>query len=129
MSQQTWTAVDEYFNGALIPADPVLDAALTLSNAEGLPEIAVTPSQGALLNLIARIHSARRILEVGTLGGYSTIWLARALPEGGRLITLELEPRHAEVARANLKAAGLDDRAQVRVGRAAASLAARAAEN
>jgi predicted O-methyltransferase YrrM len=128
MSQQTWTAVDDYFDGVLIPADPVLDAARALSAAEGLPDIAVTPGQGRLLHLIARINGARRILEVGTLGGYSGIWLARALPAGGQLISLELDPHHAEVARANLKAAGVDDRAQVRVGRAVDSLAALAEE-
>jgi len=128
MSQPMWTAVDDYFNNALIPSDPVLDGARALSMAEGLPDIAVAPNQGRLLNLIARIHGARRILEVGTLGGYSAIWLARALPEDGRLITLELDPHHAEVARANLKSAGLDDRAQVRVGPAADSLAALAEE-
>lgn len=128
MSQQTWTAVDDYFNGALLPADPVLDGARALSEAEGLPDIAVAPNQGRLLNLIARIHGARRILEVGTLGGYSTIWLARALPQDGILITLELDPHHAEVARANLKAAGLAEKAQVRVGRAVESLAALAEE-
>ncbi|MBS2965705.1 O-methyltransferase [Actinocrinis puniceicyclus] len=124
MTQQTWTAVDEYFNAALLPADPVLEAARARSEAEGLPDIAVAPTHGRLLNLIARIHGARRILEVGTLGGYSTIWLARALPPDGLLVTLELDPHHAEVARANLKAAGVDERAQVRVGRAADSLAA-----
>lgn len=124
MSESMWHAVDDYFAGELIPADPVLDAATRLSASEGLPDIAVAPNQGRLLNLIARIHGARRILEVGTLGGYSTIWLARALPEDGRLISLELDPHHAEVARTNLKSAGLSDKAQVRVGRAADSLAA-----
>lgn len=129
MSEPTWTAVDEYFNTALIPADPVLDAAAQLSAAEGLPDIAVAPNQGRLLNLIARIHGARRILEVGTLGGYSTIWLARALPADGVLVSLEVNPHHAEVARTNLKAAGLSEKAQVRVGRAADSLAALAEEH
>lgn len=128
MSESTWTAVDEYFNGELIPADPVLDVATRLSAAEGLPDIAVAPNQGRLLNLIARIHGARRILEVGTLGGYSTTWLARALPADGQLISLELNPHHAEVARANLKSAGLSDKVQVRVGPAAESLAALAEE-
>jgi predicted O-methyltransferase YrrM len=128
MSQQTWTAVDEYFDGTLIPQDPTLDAARARSAAEGLPDIAVTPGQGRLLHLIARLCGARRILEIGTLGGYSGIWLARALPQGGQLISLELDPHHAEVARANLKGAGVDDRAQVRVGRAVDSLAALAEE-
>jgi predicted O-methyltransferase YrrM len=128
MSLPTWTAVDEYFNETLLAPDPALDAALALSEAEGLPPIAVTPSQGRMLNLIARTAGARRILEVGTLGGYSAIWLARALPADGLLVTLEVDPHHAEVALANLKAAGLADRAQVRVGRGADSLAALAEE-
>jgi len=128
MDQKTWDAVDEYFDEALIGTDPVLQDALARSDKAGLPQIAVTPSQGRLLNLIARTAGARRILEVGTLGGYSAIWLARALPEGGSLITLEVEPRHAEVARTNLEAAGLSDRAQVRVGRGVDSLAALAGE-
>jgi predicted O-methyltransferase YrrM len=123
MGQQTWTAVDDYFNAALLPADPVLDGARAHSAAEGLPDIAVSPTQGRLLNLLARVHGARRILEVGTLGGYSTIWLARALPQDGELISLELDPHHAEVARANLKAAGLAAQARVLVGPAAQSLA------
>lgn len=128
MSEQTWTAVDDYFTEALIPADPVLDAARARSAAEGLPDIAVSPTQGALLNLIARIHGARRILEVGTLGGYSTIWLARALPADGTLLSLEIDPHHARVARENLEAAGLARKAQVRVGPAGESLAALAEE-
>jgi predicted O-methyltransferase YrrM len=128
MSESTWRAVDDYFNGALIPADPVLDAATRHSAAEGLPDIAVAPNQGRLLNLIARINGARRILEVGTLGGYSTTWLARALPEDGLLISLEIDPHHAEVASENLKSAGLSEKAQIRVGRAVESLAALAEE-
>jgi predicted O-methyltransferase YrrM len=128
MNGQTWTAVDDYFNGALIPADPTLDAARERSAAEGLPDIAVSAAQGKMLHLLAQIAGARRILEVGTLGGYSAIWMARALPADGVLISLELDPHHAEVARENLKAAGVDDRAQVRVGRAVDSLAALAEE-
>ena len=128
MSESTWKAVDDYFNGELIPADPVLDAAVRHSASEGLPDIAVAPNQGRLLNLIARIRGARRILEVGTLGGYSTTWLARALPQDGVLISLELDPHHAEVARANLKSAGLSDKVQVRIGRAVESLASLAEE-
>lgn len=124
MDQQTWNAVDEYFNSVLIPADPVLEAALAAGDAAGLPQINVAPNQGKLLHLIARVHGARRILEVGTLGGYSAIWLARALPGDGRLVTLEIDPRHAAVAAANLRAAGFGDRAEVRVGPAADSLAA-----
>src|SRR4051794_4138108 len=105
-----------------MPADPVLDAALEASAAGGLPLIAVAPNQGKMLNLLARIHGARRILEIGTLGGYSTIWLGRALPEDGRLVTLEYEEKHAVVARANLDRAGLADKVEVRVGAALDSL-------
>ncbi|MFI8421776.1 O-methyltransferase [Streptomyces sp. NPDC085479] len=111
-----WTATDTYLTDLLVPADEALTAALADSTAAGLPEIAVAPNQGKLLNLLARVQGARRILEIGTLGGYSTIWLARALPEDGRLITLEYDPRHAEVARANLARAGLADRVEVRTG-------------
>jgi predicted O-methyltransferase YrrM len=125
---RAWHAVDDYLARTLLPADPVLVAARDRSAAEGLPDIAVSPHQGAFLHLLARIAGARRILEVGTLGGYSTIFLARALPADGTLITLELEPRHAAVARENLKAAGLDAVAEVRVGPAAESLAALAEE-
>jgi predicted O-methyltransferase YrrM len=118
MSQQQWTAVDDYLTGALVGPDEALDAALAASDAAGLPAIAVSPAQGKLLNLLARLVTARRILEIGTLGGYSTIWLARALPPDGRLITLEYAPKHAEVARANLAQAGLADLVEVRVGAA-----------
>jgi predicted O-methyltransferase YrrM len=130
VNDKLWDSVDEYFNSALIPADPVLTGAVERARAAGLPHIAVTPGQGKLLHLIARIHGARRILEIGTLGGYSAIWLARALPDGpdaaqrGSLLSLELEPKHAEVARANLAEAGLADRVEVRIGPAADSLAA-----
>ena len=122
MGQDQWTAVDAYFNARLSPPDPVLDAALAASDAAGLPQIAVAANQGKLLMLLAQSVGARRILEVGTLGGYSSIWLARALPDGGRLISLEIDPRHAEVARANLAHAGFADRAEVRVGRGIDSL-------
>jgi predicted O-methyltransferase YrrM len=118
MSQRQWIAVDEYFTGALIDIDDALHAALTASDAAGLPAIAVSPAQGKLLNLLAILMNARRILEIGTLAGYSTIWLARALPPDGRLITLESEPRHAEVARANIAKAGLAELVDVRVGAA-----------
>jgi predicted O-methyltransferase YrrM len=128
MGQETWDAVDDYFEGELIGPDPVLAEALARSDKAGLPQIAVTASQGKLLHLMAKMTGARRILEVGTLGGYSAIWLARALPDGGSLISLEVEPKHAEVARANLEAAGLADKAQVRVGRGVDSLAALAEE-
>lgn len=129
MTQTQWTAVDAYFSDRLVQSDPALEAALAASDAAGLPQVAVAPNQGGLLQLLAVAVQARAILEIGTLGGYSTIWLARALPPEGRLITLELEPKHAEVARANLKRAGLADRVEVRVGRALDSLAALIAAN
>jgi predicted O-methyltransferase YrrM len=116
--QQLWTDVDAYFASALAPADEALAAALRASDAAGLPHINVSPPQGKLLQLLARIQGARRILEIGTLGGYSTIWLARALPADGRLISLEYDPKHAEIARANLAHAGLDKIAEVRTGAA-----------
>jgi predicted O-methyltransferase YrrM len=118
MSQQQWIAVDDYINDAFLEPDEVLDAALAASDTAGLPAIAVSPAQGKFLNLLARLANARRILEFGTLGGYSTIWLARALPPDGRLITLEYEPKHAEVARDNIAKAGLADLVDVRVGAA-----------
>ena len=116
MNEHVWQSVDEYSTGRLLAPDPVLDAALEANALAGLPAIDVSPAQGKLLHLLARSVGARRILEVGTLGGYSTIWLARALPAGGRLVTCEIDPRHAEVARANLARAGLDGVAEVRVG-------------
>ncbi|HEY3716968.1 MAG TPA: O-methyltransferase [Jatrophihabitantaceae bacterium] len=122
MTQDVWTAVDNYFDSALAPSDPVLDAALKATEAGGLPSIQVSTAQGKQLHLLARSIGARRILEVGTLGGYSAIWLARALPADGQLITLEVDPHHAEVARANLANAGLADRAEVRVGPAIETL-------
>jgi predicted O-methyltransferase YrrM len=118
MSQQQWTAVDDYITSVLLEPDKALDAALGSSAAAGLPPIAVSPAQGKLLNLLARMMNARRILEFGTLGGYSTIWLARALPPDGRLITLESVRKHAEVASANIARAGLADLVDVRVGAA-----------
>ncbi|WP_329050574.1 O-methyltransferase [Amycolatopsis sp. NBC_01488] len=123
MTDKTWAEVDDYFTGALLAPDPVLDAALADSAAAGLPRIAVAPNQGKLLNLLARQSGARSILEIGTLGGYSTIWLARALPAGGKLVTCEYEPRHAEVARANLARAGFgEDVVEIKVGAALATL-------
>jgi len=122
VSQQQWTAVDSYFSDVLIGPDEALDAALEAADRAGLPHINVAPNQGKLLHLLARTQGARRILEVGTLGGYSAIWLARALPEGGRLTTLEIDPAHAAVATANLKHAGLAEIAEVRVGRASDTL-------
>jgi predicted O-methyltransferase YrrM len=113
-----WEAVDRYFGDLLLAKDAALEAALAESEAAGLPEIAVAPNQGALLNLLARAIGARQILEIGTLGGYSTVWLARALPAGGRLISLEVRLKHAEVARRNIDNAGLSGVVDVRVGRA-----------
>jgi len=118
VTPETWTAVDDYITDLLLPADPVLDATQEASRTAGLPPISVSAAQGKLLHLLARIQGARRILEIGTLAGYSTIWLGRALPPGGRLITLEFDPKHADVARANLARAGLSAAVDVRVGRA-----------
>jgi predicted O-methyltransferase YrrM len=118
MNQARWSAVDAYLEDLLVPADPVLESVQRACAEAGLPPISVSPSQGKLLNVLALGQRARRILEIGTLGGYSAIWLARALPPDGRLITLEADPAHAEVARANLERAGLGSVSQVRVGRA-----------
>ena len=126
--QDRWTEVDGYYAGLLAPHDPALEGALEASREAGLPPINVAPNQGKLLQLLARLRGARAILEIGTLGGYSTIWLARALPAGGRLVSLEVDAKHAEVARANLARAGLADRAEVRLGRAIDSLASLVAE-
>lgn len=117
MSEAIWDAVDAYFADALIAPDAGLEHALSASEAAGLPPIAVAPNQGKLLYLLAKTAGARRILEIGALGGYSTIWLARSLPAGGKVISLELDPHHAQTARANLYAAGLSDRSEVRLGR------------
>jgi predicted O-methyltransferase YrrM len=122
MTQATWITVDDYFTGLLAPSDAALDAALAASDAAGLPAHNVAPNQGKLLLLLAQVQGANRILEIGTLGGYSTIWLARALPQDGRVITLEANPMYAEVARANLARAGLADIVDVRVGPALDSL-------
>jgi predicted O-methyltransferase YrrM len=127
MTRELWAAVDDYLADRLIPEDEVLAAARRASEEAGLPPIAVSPAQGMLLNLLARAQRARRILELGTLGGYSAIWLARALPPDGRLITLEAQARHAEVARANVARAGLDSIVEIREGLAAQTLAALAA--
>lgn len=113
-----WAAIDSYLAELLVGDDPALTAALEANAAAGLPPIDVAPVQGKLLHLLARIRGARRILEIGTLGGYSTIWLARAVGDDGRVVTLEYEPRHAEVARANLDRAGVGERVEVRVGAA-----------
>jgi predicted O-methyltransferase YrrM len=128
MSQEQWSAVDRYICDMLVPPDPALAAALETSAAAGLPSINVTPNQGKLLQLLARVQGARAILEVGTLGGYSTIWLARALPEGGRLVTLESDPKHAEVARGNIAKAGLSGVVEIRLGPALETLPQLASE-
>jgi predicted O-methyltransferase YrrM len=120
---EKWTEVDRYLTDTLIPADPILEATLAANAAANLPSIDVSPTQGKWLHLLAKIQGATRILEIGTLGGYSTIWLARALPPDGRLITLEFEPRHAAVARENIARAGLLPRVEIRIGAAANSLA------
>jgi predicted O-methyltransferase YrrM len=129
MTQDIWTAVDRYLTEVLLPLDPGLNTALTASAQAGLPPIHVAPTEGKLLMLLAQLMRAQQILEIGTLGGYSTIWLARALPQDGRLITLEYDPKHAQVARANLDQVGLGDRVEIRIGRALDSLAQIAAEN
>jgi predicted O-methyltransferase YrrM len=124
MSDPRWTEVDRYIEGKLLGRDPALDAALADNEAGGLPAIDVSPVQGRFLHLLALAGRARRILEVGTLGGYSTIELARGVAEGGRVVTLELDAHHAEVAQANIARAGLVDRVEIRVGRAADTLGA-----
>lgn len=129
MSQEAWIDVDGYLAGLLVPEDPALAAALEANAAAGLPAIDVSPNLGKLLHVLARIRGARRILEIGTLGGYSSIWLARALPADGRLITLEFDPKHAEVARSNIARAGLADIVDVRVGAALDTLRELAAES
>jgi predicted O-methyltransferase YrrM len=118
MNEGQWSAVDRFVSDLLIPSDPALDEALRASAEAGLPAIQVSPPLGKLLHLLARIRGARNILEIGTLGGYSTIWLARALPAGGRLITLEADPKHAEVARTNIARAGLAGTVELRLGKA-----------
>ena len=129
MTQELWTQVDRYLTDLLIPEDTVLEEVLRRSEEAGLPSIQISANQGKLLNLIARTQGAKRILEVGTLAGYSTIWLARALPNGGELVTLELSQKHADVARSNFELAGLCDVIDLRVGRASKTLAALAAED
>jgi predicted O-methyltransferase YrrM len=128
MTQGLWTKVDDYLTGLLAPSDAALNAALAASDAAGLPPHNVAPNQGKLLLLLAQLQGARKILEIGTLGGYSTIWLARALPQGGRVITLEANAKHADVARANLARAGLADVVELRLGPALDSLRRLAAE-
>jgi predicted O-methyltransferase YrrM len=122
MTETQWTDVDRYITDLLIGPDAALDGAIEASVAAGLPAIAVAPNQGKLLNLLARMQHARSILEVGTLGGYSTIWLARALSPGGHLVTLEADPNYAKVAYANIARAGLSGLVEIRVGRAMETL-------
>jgi predicted O-methyltransferase YrrM len=126
---EQWTGVDSYLTETLIPADPILEAALAANAAASLPSIDVSPTQGKWLHLLAKIQGATRILEIGTLGGYSTIWLARALPSDGKLVTMEFSPKHAEVAQQNIARAGLSHLVEIRIGAAADSLAKLYAED
>lgn len=116
---QNWAAADQYLVDTLVGEDPELDAALAAQHGAGLPEIEVAPVGGKLLNLLTRISGARRVLEIGTLGGYSTIWLARAVGDGGEVVTIEAEPANAAVARASIDAAGVGERVAIRIGRGA----------
>ncbi|MDX8496490.1 O-methyltransferase [Mesorhizobium sp. VK22B] len=129
MSSKTWTAVDRYIVSSLFEADPVLDAVLAANREQGLPAIDVSAAQGKLLSLLVRIRGAKKVLEIGTLGGYSTIWMARGLPADGKVVTLELDPHHAKVARLNFERAGVSDKVDLRLGPALQSLAALASEN
>ena len=122
MTQELWTSVDKYITETLIPSDAVLDSAVRASEEAGLPAIQVSPAQGKLLHLLAKSIGARNVLEIGTLGGYSTIWMARALPSGGRVITLEADPKHAEVSRSNFSRAGLSEVIELRLSPALDSL-------
>jgi predicted O-methyltransferase YrrM len=128
MTQQLWTSVDDYITDLFVPFDPVMKEALATSEAAGLPSISVAPNEGKLLMLMAQICGARRILEIGTLGGYSTIWLARGMAPGGSLITLEASEKHAEIARLNIARAGLANVVEVQVGPALDTLPQLAAE-
>lgn len=129
ITQEQSTAVDRYITDLLAPPDPALEAALEASDQAGMPAINVAPNMGKMLQILAKAAGARNILEIGTLAGYSTIWLARALPPGGRLITLEISPKHAEVARANIARAGLERLVELRLGPALESLARLVEEN
>jgi len=121
-NKRNWSEVDSYFARTLIGSDPALEEALAANAAAGLPSIDVSAPQGKLIHLLARMAGARKALEIGTLGGYSTIWLARALPDDGRLITLEVSPRHAEIARRNVAGAGLESKVEIRTGAALTTL-------
>jgi len=129
MNPDQWTAVDNYLNEVLVGSDEALEQALTRSTEAGLPAIAVSPTQGKFMMMLARVQGARRILEIGTLGAYSTIWFAKALPADGRIITIESEPKHAEVARENVAAAGFGNIVDVRLGKALDVLPDIAGEN
>jgi predicted O-methyltransferase YrrM len=122
MAENRWTEVDRYFSERLLPNDPILESALETSAAAGLPAISVSPNQGRLLQMLVQIVAARSVLEIGTLGGYSTIWLARGMRANGRLVTLEVDPKHAEVAQLNISRAGLQDLVELRVGNALETL-------
>jgi predicted O-methyltransferase YrrM len=128
MTQQLWTSVDDYITKLFVQSDPIMQETLAASETAGLPSISVAPNEGKLLMLLAQLCGARNILEIGTLGGYSTIWLARGMVSGGSLITLEANPKHAEVARLNIARAGFTDRAEVRVGPARDTLSQLATE-
>lgn len=128
MSAAKWAAVDDYIEERLLAADPVLERVLKANAAAGLPAIDVSPAQGKLLNLLVRMSGARRVLEIGTLGGYSTLWMARALPADGRIVTLEFSPHHAATAEANIEAAGFASQIDIRVGAAAETLPVLASE-
>ncbi|TCP65762.1 O-methyltransferase [Baia soyae] len=121
--QTKWSKVDDYISNLLVQSDQVLEDTLVANEGAGLPAIDVSPSLGKFLHLLAKLQGAQRILEIGTLGGYSTIWLARALPQDGRLVSLELDPTHAQVAQANIDRAGLTSRVEIQVGEALDSLA------
>jgi predicted O-methyltransferase YrrM len=128
MDQQQWTAVDEYLNRKLVGSDPILEEVLAANAEAMLPAFDVAPNQGKLLHLLVRMCGARRVLEIGTLGGYSTIWLARAVPAGGVVVTLESEPKHAEVAAKNIRRAKLEDIVDLRLGSALDTLERLASE-
>jgi len=129
VTQEQWASVDRYLAGLLVPSDPALEATLQASADAGLPPISVAPNQGKLLHLLVLASGARTVLEIGTLGGYSTIWLARALPSSGRLVTLETDPRHAAVAEHNIERAGLSDVVEILIGPAAETLPKLAAQH
>ncbi|MDG4884715.1 O-methyltransferase [Mesorhizobium sp. WSM4884] len=129
MSARTSTAVDDYIVASLFEADPALDAALAANREQGLPAIDVSPAQGKLLSLLVRIGGAKKVLEIGTLGGYSTIWMARGLAADGKVVTLEVDPHHAEVARSNFERAAVSDKVDLRLGPALQSLTVLVSEN